>query len=196
MKVPVTSHILLFVWLAPQLSRNLVLVGGGTPHTSGYELHTQQQTLAAEWLNSIPGEREEGEGGTNKLLKSFFKFYPELHQLCLTEEGNVARWTVTLASKLVQVTKYFELSRAKIHLFLYPPPPSLPTIQHTSFCTVSLTLTLLEWGSVHTKPASTRWTLFRPFSLFRQMASSSRDSRVHETHAEGGWRYLGEPMFQ
>ena len=28
------------------------------------------------------------------------------------------------------------------------------------------------------------------------MASSSRDSRVHETHAEGGWRYLGEPTFQ
>lgn len=55
-----------------------MLVGGGTPHTSGCELHTQQQTLAAEWLNSIPGEREEGEGGTNKLLKSFFLILPRV----------------------------------------------------------------------------------------------------------------------
>ena len=69
-----------------------MLVGGGTPHTSGCELHTQQQTLAAEWLNSIPGEREEGEGGTNKLLKSFFfNFTQSYIKLCLTEEGNVTQ---------------------------------------------------------------------------------------------------------
>ena len=59
-----------------------MLVGGGTPHTSGCEPHTQQQTLAAEWLNSIPGEREEGEGGTNILQKyvskEFFLILPRV----------------------------------------------------------------------------------------------------------------------
>lgn len=64
-----TNYILPFVWLARQPSRNLVPVGGGTPHTSGCEPHTPQQTLAAEWLTSTPGEREEGVGERNIFQK-------------------------------------------------------------------------------------------------------------------------------
>ena len=62
---------------------------------------------------------------------------------------------------------------------------------YTSFWIVSFTLTLFECGSVQTNPASTRWTLFSPFSLLRQMASSSLDSRLQDTQPDGGWRYLG-----
>ncbi len=56
---------------------------------------------------------------------------------------------------------------------------------------VSLTFTLLEWGSVHMNPASTRWTLASPLSLFRHTDKSSVDSRVQVIHVAGGWRYLG-----
>ena len=66
----------------------------------------------------------------------------------------------------------------------------METATRTSFWIVSLTLTLLECGSVQTKPASTRWILESPFSLLRQTASSSRDSRVQDTQLAGGWRYL------
>ena len=138
-----------------------------------------------------------GGGGEKNLSKDsclttqvYLIFYPELHQWCLTEEGT---WTV---KSYQSCTEQHILSSAgpefisRIH-----PPLSFPIIRQTSFCTVSLTLTLLEWGSVHTKPASTRWTLFRPFSFFRQIASSSRDSRAHDTHAEGGWRYLRNQLF-
>lgn len=53
-----------------------------------------------------------------------------------------------------------------------------------------LTFIRLEWGSVHAKPASTNLTLFRPFNLFKQRASNSRDSSAHTNHSAGGCRYL------
>jgi hypothetical protein len=56
----------------------------------------------------------------------------------------------------------------------------------------SLTLSLFEWGSVHTNPASINLTLFNPFNFFKQRARSSRDSRAHCTHSAGGWKYLGK----
>ena len=60
----------------------------------------------------------------------------------------------------------------------------------TSAWMVSLTLILLEWGSVHTKPASIKRTRFSPFSLAKQSPKSSLDSREHLIHCSGGWRYL------
>ena len=64
------------------------------------------------------------------------------------------------------------------------------TRTHTSFCTVSFTLILFECGSVQTNPASTRCTLLSPLSFFRHRLRSSRDSNTHDTHAEGGCKYL------
>lgn len=52
------------------------------------------------------------------------------------------------------------------------------------------TFILFECGSVHTKLASTSFTLLRPFSFFKQRDRSSRDSRAHGTHSDGGCRYL------
>jgi hypothetical protein len=57
-------------------------------------------------------------------------------------------------------------------------------------CIRECTFILFECGSVHTKPASTSFTLLRPFSFFKQRARSSRDSKAHGTHSDGGWRYL------
>jgi len=54
----------------------------------------------------------------------------------------------------------------------------------TSFWTVSLTLILLEWGSVHTNPASMSFTLLSPFINLRQMERSSGDSS--STCLQGG----------
>ena len=52
------------------------------------------------------------------------------------------------------------------------------------------TLIRLECGSVHTKLASINFILERFFSLFKQSAISSRDSKVHVTQYAGGFRYL------
>ena len=57
----------------------------------------------------------------------------------------------------------------------------------TSFCTVSFTLIRFEWGSVHTKPASTSLTRLSPFTCFRQIAKSSPDSRW--AWVQGGLKY-------
>lgn len=58
----------------------------------------------------------------------------------------------------------------------------------TSFYTVTFTLILLEWGSVHTNYASTNFTLLSPFMFLRQSARSSGDSSSQNTH--GGLWYL------
>ena len=52
------------------------------------------------------------------------------------------------------------------------------------------TLIRFECGSVHTKLASINFILERFFSLFKQSAISSRDSKVHVTQYAGGFRYL------
>lgn len=62
------------------------------------------------------------------------------------------------------------------------------TTTHTSFWIVSLTRNLFEWGSVQMNPASIRRTLFSPFSFFRQMAKSSRDSGRAIVQVVGGDR--------
>ena len=62
----------------------------------------------------------------------------------------------------------------------------------TSFCTVSLTRSLLLCGSVHTKCASIRRTDLRPRSFFKQMARSSRLSSSAMTHVLGGFKYLSQ----
>lgn len=59
---------------------------------------------------------------------------------------------------------------------------------NTSFCIVSFTFIRFECGSVHMKPASMSRTFERPFSFFRQMASSSRDSGSAIVHVVGGLR--------
>ncbi|KAF4517491.1 hypothetical protein B566_EDAN004530 [Ephemera danica] len=55
----------------------------------------------------------------------------------------------------------------------------------TSPCTVSLTLIRFECGSVHTNPASTNFTRFRPFNLDMHSDSNSFDSNGHVTHSAG-----------
>ena len=63
---------------------------------------------------------------------------------------------------------------------------------NTSFCTVSLTRSLLLCGSVHTKLASIRRTDLRPRSFFKQIARSSRLSSSAITHVLGGFKYLSQ----
>ena len=60
--------------------------------------------------------------------------------------------------------------------------------QLTSFCTVSLVLMRLEWGSVHTNAASTSLTLFNPRKRLMHTVRSSRDSHAHAIHVRGGCR--------
>ena len=58
----------------------------------------------------------------------------------------------------------------------------------TSFWMVTLIFSRREWGSVQMKPASTSFTLDRPFTFFMQKVSSSLDSISARTQALGGWR--------
>mmetsp|Transcript_9116 Transcript_9116/g.31433 ORF Transcript_9116/g.31433 Transcript_9116/m.31433 type:complete len:208 (+) Transcript_9116:2403-3026(+) len=62
-----------------------------------------------------------------------------------------------------------------------------------SFCIVSLTLSLLEWGSVQINDASTSLILFRPLVLLMQNVSSSLDSSAAVTQCFGGCKYLPHP---
>lgn len=54
------------------------------------------------------------------------------------------------------------------------------------------TFNLLEWGSVHTKPASINFTSFNPFNFFKHSDKSSLDSNAAGIHSAGGWRYLSK----
>jgi len=58
----------------------------------------------------------------------------------------------------------------------------------TSFCTVILTFSLLEWGSVQMKPASIILTLFSPLTCLRHILRSWGDSNSIRT--QGGRWYL------
>jgi hypothetical protein len=60
------------------------------------------------------------------------------------------------------------------------------TYSCTESITVNFTLTRLECGSVQTKLASTRRTLFNPASFFRHNASNSRDSGAAAVQLLGG----------
>jgi hypothetical protein len=68
------------------------------------------------------------------------------------------------------------------------PTPGAP------FCTVNLILMRRECGSVHTKLASTSFTLLMPLIFLRHSASSWRDSSSQCTH--GGRKYLPHPRHQ
>mmetsp|Transcript_23258 Transcript_23258/g.59410 ORF Transcript_23258/g.59410 Transcript_23258/m.59410 type:complete len:261 (+) Transcript_23258:1426-2208(+) len=59
---------------------------------------------------------------------------------------------------------------------------------NTSAWMVSLTLSLMEWGSVQMKPASTSLTLFRPLIFLMQKVSSSLLSSSARIQCLGGCR--------
>lgn len=66
------------------------------------------------------------------------------------------------------------------------------TIIVSSLLLFVVTLIRLEWGSVQINPASTSFTLFKAFSLRKHRPNSSLDSRAHDIHSNGGWRYLSQ----